>query len=153
MSARSKIVKAIASGLANKMDGVTPDYENNIYNNVTNKVVHFDDITDFPYIAVTPGPEYREDMPAHFSWSTLTVFIRIYVENNEDAQGELESLITDIETYVDTNLQLEYTNVNGVPITTTTNTIMAITTDEGLLDPNALGEVAVDIKYEKIRKT
>lgn len=143
----------MAAGLTSAMDGTNPKYINNIYGNVTNKVVHFDSITDFPYIAVTPGPETREDMPSNFTWGELTVFLRLYVENNEDAQGELETLITDIETYVDTNLQLHYDTIEGVEITTTTNNIVGITTDEGLLDPNALGEVVLNVKYEKIRST
>lgn len=155
MSARSGIVKAMAEEVIRLFDG-TGRYINNIYGNATNTVVHFDEVSDFPYISITPGPETRDDMPSHLSWAHLTVYIRIYVENNEDAQGELESLITDIETYVDTHLSLEYNDVThtGTALrTTATNTIMSITTDEGLLDPNALGEVVLDVQYEKVRQT
>lgn len=155
MSARSGIVKALATGVATEFNG-TGKYINNLYGNTTNKVAHFDEITDFPYISITPGPETREDMPSNFSWAHLTVYIRIYVENTDDAQGELESLITDIETYVDTHLSLAYeevTNSGTATRFTTTNTIVGITTDEGLLDPNALGEVVLDVQYEKVRQT
>ena len=155
MSGRSGIVKAMATGLAESLNG-TGLYINNVYGNTTNRVSHFDEITDFPYISITPGSETREDMPSNFSWANLTVYIRIYVENNDDAQGELESLITDIETYVDTHLQLEYADVTSsgtTTRTTATNTIIGITTDEGLLDPNALGEVVLDVQYEKVRQT
>lgn len=155
MSARSGIVKAMAEGLAAKLTG-KEGYINNVYGNVTNKVLHFDDITDFPYISVTPGPETREDMPSNLSWGHLTVFIRLYVENADDAQGELESLVSDIETYVDTHLSQEYNAVTPTGVVlreTVTNSIVAITTDEGLLDPNALGEVVLDVQYEKVRQT
>ena len=83
-------------------------------------------------------------------------YIRIYVENNEDAQGELESLISDIENVVDTHLNLSYnvTTSQGLEIRNTVdNSIITITTDEGLLDPNALGEVVLEVRYEKIRQT
>lgn len=155
MSARSGIAKAMSTGLGVKLNG-TGKYVNNIYNNVSNKVVHFDDINDFPYISVTPGPESREDLPSNFSWANLTVYIRIYVKNNEDAQGELESLISDVENFLDLNLKLLYnvTTFEGLQTrTTVTNNIVGITTDEGILDPNALGEVVVDVQYEKIRLT
>ncbi len=153
MSARSGIAKAMASEMATLIDG-SGDYVNNLYGNTTNKVVHFDEITDFPSISITPGPERREDMPSNFTWSTLTVYIRIYVENNDDAQGELESLISDIETFVDNHLKLSYNVITSqglVTRSTVDNSIMSITTDEGLLDPNALGEVVLDVRYEKIR--
>lgn len=155
MSARSGIVKAMSSGIASKLNG-TGDYVNNVYGNVTNKVVHFDEITDYPYISVTPGNEKREDMPSNFSWGTLIVHIRIYVENESDAQGQLESLISDIENYVDTHLNLSYniiTSEGTITHQTVDNSIVSISTDEGILDPNALGEVALTVRYEKIRRT
>ena len=155
MSARSGIAKGLASVIGTSLNG-TGIYVNNIYENVTNKVVHFDDIQDFPYISVTPGPESREDMPSNFTWATITMYIRIYVENNEDAQGELESLISDIENVVDTHLNLSYnvTTSQGLEIRNTVdNSIITITTDEGLLDPNALGEIVLEVRYEKIRQT
>lgn len=153
MSDRSGIVKAMASEMAILLDG-TGDYINNVFGNVTNKVTHFDSIINWPYISVTPGPESREDMPSNFTWGYLTVFIRIYVRDPNDAQGSLESLITDVEKYLDTHLNLSYnvTTAQGVvERTTTTNTITGITTDEGLLDPDALGEVVVTVQYEKQR--
>lgn len=154
MSARSGIVKAMAERLSTLMDG-TGQYVNNIYGNVGNRVKHLDAINDFPYIAITPGPEQREDMPANISWGKLTVSIKIYVDNADDAQGELESLITDIETFVDTHLNLSYNVVTPSGIQTretTTNSIVSILTDEGILDPNALGEVVLEVQYEKIRE-
>lgn len=155
MSARSGIVKAYAELISNALNG-TGMYVNNIYNNVTNKVMHLDSIQSYPMISVTPGPESREDMPSNFTWAKLTVFIRIYVEDQDDAQGKLESIISDIETFVDTHLNLSY-NVNtpnGIETKETVdNSIVSITTDEGLLDPNAMGEIVLDVRYEKIRKT
>ena len=155
MSARSGIVKAMAENIASEFKG-SGGYINNVYGNVTNRVMHFDDINDFPYISVTPGREIRDDMPSNISWGTLTVYIRMYVENADDAQGELESLVTDVENFLDLNLQMEYkdTTPSGVEVRSTiTNRILAIDTDEGLLDPNALGEVVLEVQYEKIRAT
>jgi hypothetical protein len=154
MSSRSGIAKAMASLISTDING-TGDYVNNLYTNVTNKVTHFDKINDFPFVSVTPGPETREDLPSNFSWGNLTLFIRVYVKNNDDAQGQLESIISDIETFVDTHLNLSYnvTTPQGVVNKNTTdNSIVSIATDEGILDPFAIGEVVLDVRYEKIRK-
>jgi hypothetical protein len=155
MSARSGIAKAFADSISNDING-TGLYVNNLYGGVTNKVIHFDNINSFPFISVNPGPEIRDDMPARITHSTLTLYIRIYVENQEDAQGELESLIADIETFIDTHLNISYniTTPAGVEThNTITNQITAISTDEGILDPNAVGEIALEVIYEKVRKT
>lgn len=154
MSARSGIAKAMAKTMAEKING-TGIYVNNLYGNTTNKVVHFDQINDFPYVSITPGPEGRDDLPSNFTWANLTLYIRVYVENNDDAQGELESIISDIENFVDTHLNLSYNVItsNGlITKNTTNNSITTITTDEGLLDPNALGEIVLDVTYEKNRQ-
>lgn len=153
MSARSGIAKAIADKMITDIDG-TGLYVNNLYGNVSSKVKHFEDINDYPYVTVTPGPEYREDEPSLHTWAKLELYIRIFVENEEDAQGELESIISDIETFVDNNLNISYniTTINGLENrTTVTNTILSISTDEGLLDPKAVGEVVLTVLYEKLR--
>lgn len=153
MSARSGIPKALAEGLKD-ING-TGRYVSNIYGSTGNKVVHFDDVTNFPYISVTPGAETRDDQPSNISQCTLRTYIRIYVNNAEDAQGELENLITDVETFLDTHLRMEYTELTYAgeySRETLINTIVSIDTDEGLLDPFAIGEIVVDIDYEKVRQ-
>ena len=117
-------------------------------------MIHFSDVPDFPYISVTPGTEIREDQPSNFSWGFLVVNIRVYVDNEDDAQGELEKIISDIEFFLDGNLNVEYTieRPSGVQTACTTNiTIDSIATDEGLLDPKGLGEISITVQYEKNR--
>lgn len=153
MSARSGITKALVQGLKDNLNGVFP-YVTNVYGSVDNKMILVQDVPNYPHISVTPGPEVREDMPSNITFGTVSMYIRIYVQNNEDAQGELEEIISDIETYLDSHLQVTYnvrTSSGSVQNQTITNTIRSINTDEGLLDPFALGEILVDIQYEKIR--
>jgi hypothetical protein len=82
----------------------------------------------------------------------LTVYIRIYVRDEDNGQGQLESIITDIENYIDNNLELNY-NVFTYGGNATRHIedarIESISTDEGLLNPNAVGEIAVRVRYEK----
>lgn len=154
MSIRSSVCKALANELKSVLNG-TGDYLTDSYGNISNKVMHFSNVPDFPYISVTPGTEIREDQPSNFTWGFLTVNIRIYVEDEEDAQGELETVISDIEHFLDRNINLDYEverpsgKVQG---TTTDITINSITTDEGLLTPRGLGEITVTVRYEKYRE-
>lgn len=154
MSARSGIVKAYVEALKTELVGQEP-YVNNLYNNVTNKVVHFDSITDFPYVSITPGPETREDLPSFQTWGFLRVYFRLYVSNADDAQGELESLISDLEIFIDKYRRLSYNVItpSGTEVhEITSSSIETISTDEGLLDPKAVGEVSVLVRYEKPRQ-
>ncbi len=153
MSARSGIVKAFANELSDALVG-SGGYMTNLYRNVSNKVYHFEDVPDYPYVSVTPGPERRDNLPSSQVWAYLTVYFRIYVRNEDDPQGELEKIISDLEIFIDNTRLLAY-NVNtpgGVETHTITDSnIQSITTDEGLLAPNGFGEIAVTIRYEKSR--
>lgn len=156
MSIRSGVCKALRDRLIAVLDGTNPDYLTDMYGNITNKVVHLADVPDYPYMSVTPGPEIREDQPSNFTWGFLTVNIRIYVSDEEDAQGELEKIISDVENFLDENINVEYsiTRPSGVELATTTDiTIESIQTDEGLLDPKGLAEIVITVRYEKYRNT
>lgn len=154
MSARSAIPKALAEGMAAAINGSAP-YVENLYGNVINKVTHFEDIQNFPTVGITPGPESRVDQPSNFTLCYVDIYIRIYVKNNNDAQAELERIISDIETYVDDNQRLQYsvdTPLGGSDTDfTISNSIASIATDEGLLEPLALGEIVLQVEYRKLR--
>lgn len=155
MSARSAICKAIADKIKAEFIEGSAIYNTNLYNNVSSKLMFWEDINDFPFVTVSPGPEQREDMPSGLSWCIMQTYIRVFVENEEDAQGQLEEIISDLETFVDKNLNIQY-NIRitgGTTVTRKTidNSIVSITTDEGLLDPKAVGEIVLDIRYEKLR--
>jgi len=155
MSGRSGITKAMVAKMSSLFDG-TGYYVNNLYGNIDSKIVHFEDVEEFPYISVTAGGENREDLPSNFTWATLTVNITIYVKSEETAQEMLESIISDVETFLDTHLSLEYTVVTSAgeqTKSTVDNSIISINTDEGILSPLALGQVTATVRYEKIRKT
>lgn len=154
MSARSGITNAMVEKIKLKLDGSDPLYVNNIYGNVGNQAKHFDNIQDFPYVSVTPGPEEREYQPSRHTWATLTLYIRIYVKNEDDPQAQLESLIADLENFIDTNQKISYNVVipSGTEARTTVDSgITSITTDEGLLSPFGIAELAVSVRYEKTR--
>jgi len=154
MSHRAGIAKALVDGLNWELDG-TGDYYTNIREKAQVGNVHYQDITQWPLVTVSPGPEVRTYQPAGYSECRLNFFIRAYVRDESKSQEQIESLMSDIETYLDNNLDLTY-NVDtpqgdSSNHQTVTNTIISINTSEGLLAPDEIGEIAVEIRYDKIR--
>ena len=154
MSHRAGIVKTIVDGLKWELDGEGL-YYNDLKENIQMGDVHFEDVKQWPMITVSPGPEIRTYQPARYTECRLNVYVRAYVRDASNSQQQVESLISDIETYLDNNLDLTY-NVdtpdgNSKEYQTVTNTIISINTSEGLLSPDEIGEIAVEIRYDIIR--
>ena len=142
---RRKIVDALVEKIK-LVNGQHP-YNSNIFNNVSGRLKFLDEIEEFPKVCIIAGDEVREYQTAGFKWRFLTLSIRAYVRNEEDAQEELATLFEDIEKIVDENDALVYdTSVipNG---TTTTMTIDSISTDEGVIAPLGIGEMLVTVRY------
>ena len=141
MSNRSKIVNALVDLINDNLNGI--DYNSNIYRVAENRLRFWDEISQWPYIGVTAGPEYREYLPANFKWGFLTVTIRTYVKS-KNPQGELEEIFEDIENLLDANNEILYDD----PKTTEQISILSITTDEGALHPEGVGEMQIQIRYD-----
>lgn len=149
---RAAICKSLVELIKQKVDG--SGYSEGFYgNNVSDRNLSFDQIPDFPYCTVTPGVGTREYQPSSFVWAFLDVYIRLHVEDEEDAQGKLELLIADIENLIDSNLELEYTitkaSGDSSEFRTTDARINSISTDEGVLSPLGFGEISLRIRYQK----
>lgn len=142
MSARTKIAAALATKLK-LINGVVP-YTTNMFNdNVSTKLVFWDEVSDFPYICVVPGAEHREYLPGGFKWGIINIALKLYVYG-EDSHERLESLISDVEYVIYNNENLEYD-----PGKITTEVLInSIMTDEGLLAPYGVGEVTISVRYE-----
>lgn len=140
MSRRSSIVNTLVEKVK-LLDGVT--YSSNVATNVTDKLVFWDEINDYPYICIIPGDETREYLPAGFVWGFLDVFIKIYVKT-EEPQDLLENIIEDLELLLDSNNTLEYDSGKF----TTKISILNITTDQGLLNPWGVGEILIEVQYQ-----
>lgn len=142
MSKRTSIVKALAEKLKG-IDGSSP-YTTNIYGNAYPKLVFWDAVQDMPAIYVVAGSEQREYLPSAFTWGFLGVSLKVYCRG-EDSQQQLENLLEDIETCIDANRVLVYDADKGHE--TTEILIQSIITDEGLLDPYAVGEINLQVRY------
>lgn len=127
-------------------------YYTNIYNNCSTTILQFDKVKDFPFISIVKGSEYTEYQGGGFRWQFLDLYARVYVSGYEDYDEQLERVISDIKTFVDTNESFDYTITKPNGETTdhevTEITWESITTDEGLLAPDAFGEIKLRVRYE-----
>lgn len=146
MSARSKIVNALVDKLKG-INGNSP-YTSNLFNNVYNKLVFWDEVKDFPAVYVTAGSETRDYLPGGFKWAYLNITLRIYVNEDETAQARLEEIFEDIETLLDANNELEYNDPSETTQTTELISILSISSDEGLLNPLGVGEMVILVQYD-----
>lgn len=142
MSRRTSIVKALVEKLK-EINGTEP-YTNDLYGNAHAKLKFWDEINDFPAVYVTPGSEMREYHPGDFTWGFLNLCIKVYCKG-ELQQEQLETLLEDIEHCVDANRVLVYDTSNNYE--TTEILVQSITTDEGLLNPYAVGEINLQVRY------
>jgi hypothetical protein len=143
MSARSMIVNALAEVFKSSINGTSP-YNTNLYsNNVSTKLKFWDEVSDFPYICIVAGPEYREYLPGDFKWGILNIAIKLYVYG-ENPNEQLEELIQDVEYAISNNEELSLADGRR----TTEILITSIITDEGLLSPHGVGEVNASVRYE-----
>ena len=141
-SKRSAIVNAIVD-LLKTVDG-TSQFKSNLFENVKNKLLFWDEVPEYPYVSVVSGPERREYLPGGFKWGYLRIRISIMVKQ-EDPKAELELIFDDVETLLDAN--------NNLPFGTTNDEVCAdiriisISDDEGLLYPMGVGEMIIQVQY------
>lgn len=140
MSRRSKIVNALVALINTNLNGTT--YTSNVYGKAENKLRFWDEVTNFPYVSLVAGDEFREYQPGMFKWAYLNIVIRIY-EKGEAPDEDLEQLFEDLEDLLDKNNNLTY-DVNEE---ITSISITSITTDEGVLRPIGVGEINIQVRY------
>ncbi len=142
---RKKIAVAMANRLK-EIDGAHP-YNLNIFDNVDAKMKFLDEIEQYPKVCVVAGDETRQYLPDAYKWRFLTLTIRAYVHNEDDAQEELALLLEDIERVIDDNDVLVYDDSVSPNEQTTSLTIESISTDEGVIEPLGIGEIVVEVRY------
>jgi len=142
---RKKIVEAYVKQLKG-IDGQSP-YNSNLFNEVHGNTLFIDQITQFPSVCVIAGDETRQYQPDGFKWRFLDMEIRLYVSDEEDSQEELALILEDIERVIDNNDVLTYDDSVSPNLKTTSSTILTIATDEGVLTPLGVGEIAIQVRY------
>jgi hypothetical protein len=143
-SRRQSIVDALVIVLKT-IDG-TGSFLSNVYGNVYPRLKFWDEVEDFPAIHLNAGSESREYQGGGYKDRFLSVGIRVYV-NEEDAVIALDKLLEDVETVLEQNSRLQYTDKQGNIQYTHQITVISIDTDEGVLEPYGVGEISIEVRY------
>jgi hypothetical protein len=143
-SRRSNIVEALAEKLKN-IDG-SGAYLSDVGNNVEPRLKFWDEVEDFPAIHLNAGSETRDYQGGGYKDRYLSVTIRCYV-NEDDAQYALNALMEDVETVIEENSNLQYSDKQNNLFNCQQITVVSIDTDEGVLEPLGVGELLVEVRY------
>jgi hypothetical protein len=141
---RMAIVQAIETKLK-LINGNSP-FRSNLYNNVLPRLKFWDEVSDFPAVHVSAGAESREYQGGGYKDRFLTITIRVYVQE-ENAVFALEKLFEDIETVLEQNSRLDYTDRDNQTQYVHQITIVSIDSDEGALEPLGVGEIICEVRY------
>ena len=140
---RSAIVNAFVDKLE-EING-TGNFKTTV-SSVEPRLKFWDEISEFPAVHVNAGGETRQYEGHDFKFRFLTLTFRCYV-NEDDAVPALEKLLEDVETVIETNNPITYTDALGGTQSTIQTTINSIDTDEGVLEPFGIGEMICTVQY------
>ena len=144
-SRRANILRALAENV-NDIDG-SGAFLTDLQNNVHPRLKFWDEVVEFPAIHLNAGAETREYQAGGYKDRFLSVTIRCYVQDEEDATEALNVLMEDIETVIEENSRLEYADSQNNTFNTPQITIVSINTDEGVLEPLGVGEIDIEVRY------
>jgi len=141
---RTYIVEALAEKLKD-IDG-TGEFLSNVYQNVSPRLLFWDEVSDFPAIHLNAGSETRRYQTAGYKDRFLSVTVRCYVQQ-DNAQEALSELLEDVETVLEQNIYMKYFDRKGKQHSVNQITIISIDTDEGVLEPLAVAELQLEVQY------
>ena len=141
---RSQILAGLVTVL--KTINGSGNFRLDLSNNVSKRLLFWDEVADFPAVHLNAGSETRQYQGGGYKDRFLSITLRCYV-NAEDAVSELDKLLEDVETVIEENSRLSYLDLNGVTQYTQQITIVSIDTDEGVLEPLGVGEMLIEVRY------
>tara|TARA_Y100000389_G_scaffold198832_1_gene236069 strand:+ start:6553 stop:7008 length:456 start_codon:yes stop_codon:yes gene_type:complete len=143
-SRRANILNAVVEKLKT-IDGAGTMLSD-VANNVHPYLKFWDEVEEFPAIHLNAGTESRQYQAGGYKDRFLSLTIRCYV-NEEDAQEALNLLMEDVETVIEENSRLQYSDKQNNLFTTHQITVVSINTDEGVLEPLGVGEILIEVQY------
>ena len=141
---RQGIVNAIVDKLK-AIDG-SGNYHTDLVDNISPRLKFWDEVEEFPAVHINAGGETREYLTGGIKNRFLTITLRCYV-NEEDAVNALDALLEDVETVLEDNSSMTYTDKLGVSQGIQQITVLSIDTDEGVLAPLGIGEMIIEVRY------
>jgi hypothetical protein len=143
-SRRSNIVEALVLKLKD-INGAG-QYLVDLNNQVYPFLKFWDEVDEFPALHLNAGSETRTYQGGGYKDRFLVITLRCYV-NEEGAQEALNKLMEDVETVIEENSRLEYSDAQNNVFSTQQITLVSIDTDEGVLEPLGVGEILIEVQY------
>ena len=143
-SRRYAIVAALVE-LFKRIDG-SGTFRSNVHNSVYPNLKYFDEVADFPAICVTASFENRVYQTGGYRDRYLDIRVMLFI-NEENPLDKCEALMEDVESLIEENGRLAYTDRDGVTQYTQDITISSLSSDEGTLDPMSIGEINIRVQY------
>ena len=144
-SRRANILEALTTKLKD-IDG-SGAFLTDLQNNVHPRLKFWDEVVEFPAIHLNAGAETRQYQAGGFKDRFLSIVIRCYVSDEIDATEALNMLMEDIETVIEDNSRLEYSDRQNNVFNVQQITVVSINTDEGVLEPLGVGEITIEVRY------
>lgn len=141
---RSSIIEALTEKL--KTISLANGFATDLGEQAYPRMRFWDEISEFPCLCLTAGPETLVHQGGGFKDRYLDVTLRAYV-NEEDSILALERLLEDVEIIIDRNGRLAYVDSTGNLGHTRDIIINFIDTDQGALAPLGVGEMTLQVKY------
>ena len=141
---RQGIVDALVDKLK-QIDG-SGAYHTNLENNISPRLKFWDEVDEFPAVHINAGREAREYLTGGAKNRYLSITLRCYV-NQEDAVNAIDALLEDVETVLEDNAGMTYTDKLGATQGIRQITILSIDTDEGVLEPMGVAEIVAEVQY------
>jgi len=141
---RQGIVNAVVDKL--KAINGSGNYHTDLGDNISPRLKFWDEVEEFPAVHINAGGETREYLTGGIKNRFLTITLRCYV-NEEDAVNALDALLEDVETVLEDNSSMAYTDKLGVSQRIQQITILSIDTDEGVLEPMGVAEMVTEVRY------
>ena len=142
---RSQIVNALVTKLRT-INGLG-DFLTDLGNNVSPRLLFWDEVDSFPAVHLNAGSETREYRTSAQKDRFLNITLRCYIKDANNSTEALARLLEDVETVVEDNARLPYVDARNVTQYTQQITVISIDTDEGVLDPLGVGEMIIDVQY------
>lgn len=143
MASKKREITDAITELFKTIDG-TGTNQSNLFGNVLNKLVFYDEVKDYPTVSVSAGPETREYLPGGFQWGFIEINIKIYIKQ-EDPLVELDKIVEDIEALLEATQNLILADDSTV---CTDIRIISINDARGILAPREIGEMTIQVQYQ-----
>lgn len=138
----------IVNALVDKLKTInqTGEFNTNLFNNVHPRLQFWDEVDEFPAVHLNLGSETRDYQGGGYKDRFLSITVRVYVRDENSVEA-LDAVMEDIETVIESNSRLQFTDNRGDTQHTHQINIISINTDEGVLEPLGVGEILLEVRY------